>query len=157
MIMALSDLQQQAVQLIVLDRWNPSMANDKVAKTLDVNKSTVFRWRKDAEFDKALKKEIERDRSNFDDVPLAFRKNRVLALEDLYNKIEDRRVALKLKVLKEIREEVGDHRIQVEHTVEVKGLNVPPRADSYEEWLKQNSKMDKAVETTYTVEDSNGT
>jgi transposase-like protein len=78
-LMALSDLQQQAVQLIVLDRWNPSKANDKVAKTLDVNKSTVFRWRKDAEFDKALKKEIERDRSNFDDVPLAFRKNRVLA------------------------------------------------------------------------------
>ena len=155
--MALSDLQHQAVQLIVLDRWNPSKANDKVARTLDVNKSTVFRWRKDAEFDKALKKEIERDRSNFDDVPLAFRKNRVLALEDLYNKIEDRRVALKLKVLKEIREEVGDHRIQVEHTVEVKGLNVPPRADSYEEWLKQNSKMDKAVETTYTVEDSDGT
>ena len=155
--MALSDLQQQAVQLIVLDRWNPSMANDKVAKTLDVNKSTVFRWRKDAEFDKALKKEIERDRSNFDDVSLAFLKIRVLALEDLYNKIEDRRVALKLKVLKEIREEVGDHRIQVEHTVEVKGLNVPPRADSYEEWLKQNSKMDKAVETTYTVENSDGT
>ena len=155
--MALTDLQQQAVQLIVLDRWNPSMANDKVAKTLDVNKSTVFRWRKDAEFDKALKKEIERDRSNFDDVPLAFRKNRVLALEDMYNKNEDRRVALKLKVLKEIREEVGEHRIQVEHTVEVKGLNVPPRADSYEEWLKQNSKMDKAVETTYTVENSDGT
>ena len=153
-MMALSDLQQQAVQLIVLDRWNPSKANDKVARTLDVNKSTVFRWRKDAEFDKALKKEIERDRSNFDDVPLAFRKNRVLALEDLYNKIEDRRVALKLKVLKEIREEVGDHRIQVEHTVEVKGLNVPPRADNYDEWLKQNNKMDQAVEATYTVETS---
>jgi len=151
--MALSDLQQQAVQLIVLDRWNPSKANDKVAKTLDVNKSTVFRWRKDAEFDKALKKEIERDRSNFDDVPLAFRKNRVLALEELYNKIEDRRVALKLKVLKEIREEVGDHRIQVEHTVEVKGLNVPPRAESYEEWLKQNSKMDQAVEADFTVKE----
>ena len=48
-------------------------------------------------------------------------------------------------------------RIQVEHTVEVKGLNVPPRADSYEEWLKQNNKMDQAVETTYTVEDCNGT
>jgi transposase-like protein len=151
--MALSDLQQQAVQLIVLDRWNPSKANDKVAKTLDVNKSTVFRWRKDAEFDKALKKEIERDRSNFDDVPLAFRKNRVLALEELYNKIEDRRVALKLKVLKELREEVGDHRIQVEHTVEVKGLNVPPRAESYEEWLKQNSKMDQAVEADFTVKE----
>jgi hypothetical protein len=34
---------------------------------------------------------------------------------------------------------------------------VPPRADSYEEWLKQNNKMDKAVETTYTVENSDGT
>ena len=155
--MALSDLQQQAVQLIVLDRWNPSRANDKVAKTLDVDRGTIYRWRKDKEFDKALKKEIERDRSNFDEVPLAWRKNRVLALEELYHKIEDRRVALKLKVLKELREEVGDHRIQVEHTVEVKGLNVPPRADSYDEWLKQNSKMDKAVETTYTVEDSDGT
>ena len=149
--MALSELQQQAVQLIVLDRWNPSKANDKVAKTLDVDKSTVFRWRKNEEFDKALKVELERDRSNFDEVPLAWRKNRVLALEDLYHKIEDRRVALKLKVLRELREEVGDHRIQVEHTVELKNLNVPPRADSYEEWLKQNEQM---VEANYTVEES---
>ena len=151
--MALSELQQQAVQLIVLDRWNPSRANEKVAKTLDVDRGTIYRWRKNAEFDKALKKEIERDRSNFDDVPLAWRKNRVLALEELYHKIEDRRVALKLKVLKELREEVGDHRIQVEHTVEVKGLNVPPRAKSYEEWLKQNNKMDQAVEADFTVKE----
>ena len=62
-----------------------------------------------------------------------------------------------MKVLKELREEVGDHRIQVEHTVEVKGLNVPPRADSYDEWLKQNNKMDQAVEAAYTVETSDET
>ena len=71
----------------------------------------------------------------------------------MYHKIEDRRVALKLKVLKELREEVGEHRIQVEHTVEVKGLNVPPRAESYEEWLKQNNKMDQAVEADFTVKE----
>ena len=151
--MALSELQEQAVQLVVLDRWNPKMANDKIAKTLGVDKSTVFRWRKDPDFDKALQTELERDRADFDEVPLAWRKNRVLALEELYDKIDDARVSLKLKVLKEIREEVGDHRIQVDHTVEIKGANLPPRAESYEEWLQQNSQM---VEANYTVDEAAG-
>tara|TARA_R100001509_G_scaffold40791_1_gene21876 strand:- start:2678 stop:3133 length:456 start_codon:yes stop_codon:yes gene_type:complete len=151
--MALSELQEQAVQLVVLDRWNPKMANDKIAKTLGVDKSTVFRWRKDPEFDKALQTELERDRADFDEVPLAWRKNRVLALEELYQKIDDARVALKLKVLKEIREEVGDHRIQIDHTVEIKGANLPPRAESYEEWLQQNNQM---VEANYTVNEAAG-
>tara|TARA_R100001591_G_scaffold64441_1_gene74186 strand:+ start:495 stop:950 length:456 start_codon:yes stop_codon:yes gene_type:complete len=151
--MALSELQKQAVQLVVLDRWNPKMANDKIAKTLGVDKSTVFRWRKDPEFDKALQAELERDRADFDEVPLAWRKNRVLALEELYQKIDDARVSLKLKVLKEIREEVGDHRIQIDHTVEIKGANLPPRAESYEEWLQQNSQM---VEANYTVDEAAG-
>ena len=151
--MALSELQEQAVQLVVLDRWNPKMANDKIAKTLGVDRSTVFRWRKDPEFDKALQTELERDRADFDEVPLAWRKNRVLALEELYDKIDDARVSLKLKVLKEIREEVGDHRIHVDHTVEIKGANLPPRAESYEEWLQQNSQM---VEANYTVNEAAG-
>lgn len=151
--MALSELQEQAVQLVVLDRWNPKMANDKIAKTLGVDRSTVFRWRKDPEFDKALQTELERDRADFDEVPLAWRKNRVLALEELYDKIDDARVSLKLKVLKEIREEVGDHRIQVDHTVEIKGANLPPRAESYEEWLQQNNQM---VEANYTVDEAAG-
>lgn len=151
--MALSELQEQAVQPVVLDRWNPKMANDKIAKTLGVDKSTVFRWRKDPDFDKALQTELERDRADFDEVPLAWRKNRVLALEELYDKIDDARVALKLKVLKEIREEVGDHRIQVDHTVEIKGVNLPPRAESYEEWLQQNDQM---VEANYTVDEAAG-
>jgi len=49
-----------------------------------------------------------------------------------------------LKVLKEIREEVGDHRVQVDHTVEIKGINLPPRAESYEEWVAQNRQMTDA-------------
>jgi hypothetical protein len=123
------------------------------AKTLDVNRSTVAAWRKKSEFKDALQEELDRDRKNFDNVPLAWRKNRVLALEEIYNKIDDKRVALKLKVLKEIREEVGDNRLQVEHTVEVKPLNAPPVAESYEEWLKQNEQM---VEAQYTIEETVG-
>jgi transposase-like protein len=151
--MALSELQQQAVQLVLLDRWNPKLANDKIAKTLGVDKTTVFRWRKNEEFKKALQKELERDRADFDEIPLAWRKNRVLSLEKLYHSIPEKRVALKLRVLREIREEVGDHRIQVDHTIEVKGANLPPRADSYEEWLKQNEQM---VEAQYSVDEAAG-
>ena len=60
---------------------------------------------------------------------------------------------LKLKVLREIREEVGDHKVQVE--VQHKGdinVNIPPRPETYEEWLKQNSLASKAVEAAFTEE-----
>ena len=137
----------------MLDRWTPDKCGEKVARTLDVNRSTVAAWRKKPEFKEALQEALERDRKNFDEVPLAWRKNRVLALEEIYNKIPEKRVALKLKVLKEIREEVGDNRLQVEHTVEVRPLNAPPVAESYEEWLKQNEQMDQAVEAVFTVEE----
>ena len=153
--MALSEKQLEAVQLVVLDRWNPKLVNDKIAKTVGVEKSTVYRWRKDPEFDAELQKQLERDRQDFDMVPLAWRKNRVLALERLYDKIDDQRVSLKIKVLKEIREEVGDHRIQVDHTVEVKGINLPPRAESYEEWVAQNQQM-QAVQAEFQVEEAAG-
>ena len=156
--MALSEKQLEAVQLVVLDRWNPKLVNDKIAKTVGVEKSTVFRWRKDPEFDAELQKQLERDRQYFDEVPLAWRKNRVLALERLYDKIDDQRVSLKIKVLKEIREEVGDHRIQIDHTVEVKGINLPPRAESYEEWVTQNQQMQavQAVQADFQVEEAAG-
>ena len=153
--MALSEKQQEAVQLVVLDRWNPHLVNDKIARTVGVEKSTVFRWRKNPEFAAELKKQLERDRQDFDEIPLAWRKNRVLALERLYDKIDDQRVSLKIKVLKEIREEVGDHRIQVDHTVEVKGINLPPRAESYEEWIAQNQQM-QAVQADFQVEEAAG-
>ena len=153
--MALSEKQLEAVQLVVLDRWNPMLVNDKIAKVVGVEKSTVLRWRKDPEFVAELQKELERDRQDFDEVPLAWRKNRVLALERLYDKIEDQRVSLKLKVLKEIREEVGDHRIQIDHTVEVKGINLPPRAESYEEWVAQHQQM-QAVQADFQVEEAAG-
>ncbi len=40
--------------------------------------------------------------------------------------------------------EVGDHRVQIDHTVEIKGINLPPRAESYEEWVAQNRQMTDA-------------
>ena len=56
--------------------------------------------------------------SSFEEIQLADRKERVLAMQELYEKIPDIRVALKLKILAQIRAEVGqDQPIQHVHTV----------------------------------------
>ena len=75
---------------------------------------------------------------SFDEIQLADRKERVKAMQDSYDKIPDIRVALKLKILAQIRAEVGqDQPIQHVHAVHV-GVNIPPRAETYDEWPKQN-------------------
>jgi hypothetical protein len=51
--------------------------------------------------------------------------------------IPNYRVALKLKVLAQIRVEVGQDEV-VEQQPEPVGVDVPPRAQTYEEWLRQN-------------------
>ena len=55
----------------------------------------------------------------------------------IYHVIPDYRVALKLKVLAQIRVEVGQDEA-VERQPEAVGVDVPPRAQTYEEWLRQN-------------------
>ena len=76
--------------------------------------------------------------SSFEEIQLADRKERVMAMQGLCDKIPDIQVALKLKILAQIRAEVGqDQPIQHVHAVHV-GVNIPPRAETYDEWLKQN-------------------
>ena len=59
-------------------------------------------------------------------------------MSDLFEKVPDIRVALKLKILDQIRTEVGhDEPIQQHHEVQT-GVNVPSRAETYEEWVEQN-------------------
>jgi hypothetical protein len=75
---------------------------------------------------------------SIDENQLADRKKRIKAMRDLYDKIPDISVALKVKILAQIRAEVGqDQPIQHVHTVHV-GVNITPRAETYEEWLDQN-------------------
>jgi hypothetical protein len=57
------------------------------------------------------------------------RKERVKARNDLYHLISDYRVPLKLKVLAQIRMEVGQDQ-PVETLPEPTGIELPPRAQS---------------------------
>ena len=148
---------QEAIQMMILDRFSRNSLTSQIAKQLGVTVSAVNYWRADEDFQAEYQKQLRIYQKDFSDIKLADRKERVKVLSEMFEHIPEPRVALRLKVLEQIRQEVGDDRIQIEHTVEMKGPNVPPRAESYEEWIKQNEQMlaalpDSAVEADFSVE-----
>lgn len=138
----LSHLQNKAIHLLVQERNGKKDVGALIAQALSVQRSTVNRWRRTEEFQDEFKRQMELFRKNFDDVPLADRKERVVCLAELFHEIPKSQVQLKIKLLTAIRQEVGDDKqvVEVTHTGEV-GLKLPPRATSYEEWQSQNRKM----------------
>ena len=146
--MILNTNHKQAIQLMILDRWNPREQSRKVANHLGVKRDTVKRWRVDPDFIAEYKRQLDIYQKNFDDVQLADRKERVKELDKLYRRIPEARVQLKVKVLDAIAREVGDVRDTHihKHMVEQFGVNAPPAADNYEEWVKQNTQMEEMLQ-----------
>ena len=146
--MILNTNHKQAIQLMILDRWNPREQSRKVANHLGVKRDTVKGWRVDPDFIAEYKRQLDIYQKNFDDVQLADRKERVKELDKLYRRIPEARVQLKVKVLDAIAREVGDVRDTHihKHMVEQFGVNAPPAADNYEEWVKQNTQMEEMLQ-----------
>tara|TARA_R100001129_G_scaffold142144_2_gene103333 strand:+ start:1731 stop:2237 length:507 start_codon:yes stop_codon:yes gene_type:complete len=164
--MKLNTNHKQAIQLMILDRWVPSQTTNNVANHLGVAPQTVALWRTDKDFCAEFKRQLDIYRKNFDDVQLADRKERVKELQRLYVKIPDKRIALKIKVLDTIAREMGDvqthvHKHMLERAENQDGVNAPPQANTYEEWVEQNRQMEemmklqeaKPVEIEVTTED----
>ena len=130
----------EIVQMLCLDKWTPARINHKISNHFGLTVPQVCYLRKKPEFKAEYAKQLRIYQGNFGDIQLADRKERVLALAGLYEKVPELRVALKVKVLKAIRAEMGDDRpIQVEHHHQgAIGLNLPPRAAPYKEWVAQN-------------------
>ena len=143
--MNLNSPHKQAIQLMILDRWNPRAQARKVAHHLGVQPATVKGWRNNEDFIAEYKRQLDIYQKNFEDVRLADRKERVKELDALYSKIPEKRTHLKIKVLEAIAKEVGDVRDTHihKHMVEQFGVNAPPAADTYEEWVKQNQQMEE--------------
>ena len=134
----LTDRERAIIQQIVLDRWNPRRLNKKISSHFGLSTNQVRHIRSKPRFQAEYEKQLAIYQQSFDDVRLADRKERVRAMSDLFEKVPDIRVALKLKVLEQIRQEVGhDEPINHYHVVDV-GVNLPPRAETYEEWVEQN-------------------
>jgi|TARA_R110002074_G_scaffold342424_1_gene512964 predicted DNA-binding protein YlxM (UPF0122 family) len=140
--MKLTNRHHEAIQMMILDRYSRRQQSKQIAKQLGVHTMTVTAWKRDEEFLAEYEKQLNIYRNDFEDIRLADRKERVKVLSDMFDHIPEERVALRMKVLEQVRVEVGDDRIEVAHTHELIGPNTPPRASSYEEWLQQNEAME---------------
>ena len=94
-------------QQVILDRWNPLRLNKKIATHFGLTINQVRHIRSKPVFQAEYKRQLAIYQQSFDEIQLADRKERVLAMQELYEKIPDIRVALKLKILAQIRAEVG--------------------------------------------------
>tara|TARA_Y100000593_G_C4211348_1_gene286973 strand:+ start:420 stop:890 length:471 start_codon:yes stop_codon:yes gene_type:complete len=144
--MQIKDRHKEAIHMMILDRYSRQRQTAQIAEQVGVSRTAIQQWKRDEDFQREYQKQLRIYQQDFSEIRLADRKERVKVLSEMFEHIPVPRVSLRLKVLEQIRQEVGDDKIQVEHTVEVKGPNVPPRADSYEEWLKQNQQMQAVVE-----------
>ena len=144
--MQIKDRHKEAIHMMILDRYSRQRQTAQIAEQVGVSRTAIQQWKRDEDFQREYQKQLRIYQQDFSEIRLADRKERVRVLSEMFEHIPVPRVSLRLKVLEQIRQEVGDDKIQVEHTVEVKGPNVPPRADSYEEWLKQNQQMQAVVE-----------
>jgi hypothetical protein len=141
--MELTDQEKSIIQMIVLDRWNPNRLTWKISNHFGLSENQARHIRRKTAFQAELRRQQAIYRGEFDGVQLADRKERVLALQTLYERVPDMRVALKLKILNQIRHEVGQDEplVQSPEPGPV-GLNIPPRASSFAEWVDQNRLAD---------------
>ena len=153
-IRELRDIHKRAIQLLILYRWSAGRGQgsngliQRVAEELCVTPDTVRHWRCCDHFKAEYARQLAIFQRTLDDVQLADRRERVKLLDSLYFLVDDKRVDLKLKILQELREETGGNIRRVEQTVDIthRGVNTPPAARTYEEWLEQNAQMERAME-----------
>jgi len=147
--MKITDKHREAIQLLILDRGLRRDSTGLVAQHCGVTKQTVAKWRAESEFKDEFQKQLRLYRANFDEIPLSDRKERVKALDGIFQGLSDKQTALKIKVLQAIRQEVGDDKqiLEVQHSGVV-GIEAPPRASSYEEWVSQNEVMEATRSTS---------
>jgi len=150
--MQIKDKHREAIQMMILDRYSRRRQTGQIAQQVGVSRSAITQWKNDEDFKAEYQKQLRIYQQDFSEIRLADRKERVQVLSDMFEHIPSQRVSLRMKVLEQIRIEVGDDRIQVEHTVEMRGPNMPPRAETYAEWIKQNQQMLEAVPESKSVE-----
>ena len=126
----LTDTERAIIQQIILDRWNPLRLNKKIASHFGLTINQVRHIRSKSAFQTEYKRQLAIYQSSFEEIQLADRKERVKAMQDLYERIPDIRVALKLKILAQIRVEVGQDEV-VQQQPEAAAVDVPPRAQTY--------------------------
>jgi hypothetical protein len=102
----LNDRERAIIQMILVDRWNPHRLDQKIASHFTLTLDQVHDIRQQPAFLEELARQSEISEQPF--VNLADRKVRVVALQQLFEKVPDVRVALRLKIRTQIRKEAFD-------------------------------------------------
>ena len=107
----LSATEREIALMVVTDLWNPSRRVAKIASHFNLKPIAVecLLNRPDFKEEVARQEAISEGRSA--DLTVDDRRTRVADLQGLYSKVPGRRVALKMKILNQIRVEVGDSRL----------------------------------------------
>lgn len=161
--MVLNERHKRCIQLMILMRFDKHGQLKAVADKIGVSDESVLTWRKDPVFRAEYKRQLEIYKNNFNDIKLADRKERVKALSELYEEIDaaakewhddggggdvksrTAEARLRILVLDQIRGEMLDtqpDQTEFHHLHQLVGVNAPPRASSYEEWVTQNKAME---------------
>lgn len=154
-VVVVTERQLQAIQLMILWRFDTVRGLAQIADIVGVSRQTIHKWRKQEAFLAEYQRQLDLYKNDFADIKLSDRKERVKAMSVLYENLPHTRTELKLKILKEIRAEVGDNHpvvldvrggVQHDHSGRVihsaeQGPNLPPRAETYDEWVAQNNSM----------------
>ena len=85
----LTDRDRAIIQQIILDRWNPLRLNKKIATHFGLTINQVRHIRSKPVFQTEYKRQLAIYQQSFDEIQLADRKERVLAMQELYEKIPD--------------------------------------------------------------------
>lgn len=161
--MVLTERHKRCIQLMILMRFDKRGQLKAVAERVGVTAASIQDWRKDPAFRAEYKRQLEIYKNNFNDIKLADRKERVKALSELYEEIDEAaktwhgdgggmdvrsrtaEARLRILVLDQIRGEILDtqpDQMEFHHLHQLVGVNAPPRATSYEEWVTQNKAME---------------
>ncbi len=130
MIKPLTAQEKAIIQQAIFDRWNPHRLTWKIANHFDLSENQIRHIKSKDTFKSEYARQLAIYQGSFEDIRLADRKERVLAMQDFYEKIPDNRVTLKLKILAQIRVEVGQDEV-VQQQPEAAGMDVSPRAQTY--------------------------
>jgi hypothetical protein len=76
----LTDRERAIIQQIILDRWNPRRLNKKISSHFGLTINQVRHIRSKSAFETEYKKQLAIYQQSFDDICLADRKERVLAI-----------------------------------------------------------------------------
>ena len=157
--MKINEKHLKAIHLLILDCRRRERLG-YVAQRVGVTLTTLRVWRDDPMFQQEYLRQLEIYRNNFDDIELADRKERVKVLAAIFDAVgrakikgkedlTERTTRLKMAVIEQIRIEMGEGKpSEVSHLHKFVGVNTPPRATSYEEWLKQNEQMQARLPLT---------